>query len=360
MTKKPRRALPRMGPRHLFKNEGIHCIVDGQFGSTGKGALCAWLAGLAAKASFWVEGSIYSGGPNSGHTFYHEGEKHVLKQLPTTAVALSLIEDKPQIAYLSAGAVIDPEILFEEARRYPRVKIFVDPNAAVIDAADKAEEGTGTIAEVAGTRSGTGAALARKIRRDPTAIWGGNTYPDRPENVTTNNHFLKPEQNFYFLEVSQGFSLGINSHFYPKVTSRECTVMQGLADARIAPRHLVRTFMSIRTYPIRVGNVDGYSSGDWYSDQTELTWDDLGVEAEKTTVTQRIRRVADFSSIQLEDALRANDPDWVFINFINYIKSIGEQDAFIETIREIGERHSKRFGVIGGYGPTSADIRLIG
>jgi len=57
------------------------------------------------------------------------------------------------------------------------------------------------------------------------------------------------------MEVSQGFSLGINSEFYPKVTSRECTVMQGLADARIAPSKLAKTYMAIRTYPIRVGDV---------------------------------------------------------------------------------------------------------
>ena len=341
----------------LFEESGVHCIVDGSFGSTGKGALSAWLAAEIVKQNLWVEGCIYSGGPNSGHTFYHEGEKHVLKQLPTTAVALSLIRNQPTIAYLSAGAIIDPAILFAEARRYPQVKVYVDPNAAVVTQADKDEEQGGTIAEVAGTRSGAGAALARKIRRDPTAIWGSNNFNDCPDNVRTTRHFIHPEKSFYFMEVAQGFSLGINSHFYPKVTSRECTVMQGLADARVAPRHLAKTYMSIRTHPIRVGNVDGFSSGDWYQDQEEITWEDLGVEAELTTVTQRIRRVATFSMVQFEDAVRANDPDWVFINFLNYT-SKGEQNDLIEDIRGYFKGGDKPVGLIGGWGKHSGEIRI--
>src|SRR6187455_866807 len=113
-------------PKSLFSDTGVHCVVDGQFGSTGKGALCAWLAFRALGGNHYFRGAIYSGGPNSGHTFYHDGEKHVLKQLPTFAVATTLMGGEC-VAYLSAGAVIDSDILFAEARRYPNVKIFVHP-----------------------------------------------------------------------------------------------------------------------------------------------------------------------------------------------------------------------------------------
>ena len=67
------------------------------------------------------------------------------------------------------------------------------------------------------------------------------------------------------MEISQGFSLGMNSQFYPKVTSRECTFAQGMADARFPMPTYRRGYLVFRTFPIRVGNVDGYSSGDWYS-----------------------------------------------------------------------------------------------
>jgi adenylosuccinate synthase len=339
---------------NLFEESGIHAIVDGQFGSTGKGALAAWLAFQSHKLGIPVDGSIYSGGPNSGHTFYLGGKKHVLKQVPTAAVVLSLIEEIPQPVYLSAGAIIDKEILFEEAERYPHLRIYVHPNAAVVSILDKETELNGTIAAVAGTRSGAGACLARKIARDPSAIWSYKDFK-MPKNVVTTYHRLKPERNFYFMEVSQGFSLGINSEFYPKVTSRECTVMQGLADARIPPRFLAKTYMSIRTFPIRVGNVDGHNSGDWYPDQVETSWENLGVMPELTTVTKRERRVATFSTMQMEQAVYANDPDWVFINFLNYLNE-ERQHEFVENVREFTQRQGKDIGLILGTGPNIEDV----
>src|SRR5262245_44051289 len=158
----------------FFDLSGVHCVVDGQFGSTGKGALSAWLADYAIRTNCADDfsGAIYSGGPNSGHTFYVNHEKVVLKQLPSFAVYMYLKANKIIQVYLSAGAVIDPAVLKEEANRYPKLPIFIHPNAAVVTQEDKEAEHRGTIASVAGTRSGTGSALARKILRDPTVIAG--------------------------------------------------------------------------------------------------------------------------------------------------------------------------------------------
>jgi adenylosuccinate synthase len=330
--------------------------VDGQFGSTGKGLLSSYLAEQVTKRDNvqYFGGAIYSGGPNSGHTSYFEGRKIVLKQLPTFSVHLSLHNIRMR-TYLSAGAVIDREVLRQEADEFPNIPIFVHPNAAIVTDEDKKAEESGSIAEVAGTRSGTGAALARKVMRVPSAIARrslGNVAP----NVVIQDHRLKPERNAYFMEVAQGFSLGINSHFYPKVTSRECTVMQGLADARIAPAHLMRTYMAIRTYPIRVGNVDGYSSGDWYNDQVETDWDSLDREPELTTVTKRVRRVATFSMDQFSDACHANHPDIVFISHMDYL-SRTDQRSLLDDIKEFGHRANMRFEILMSFGPTINDVR---
>jgi len=342
----------------LFKSTGIHCVVDGQFGSTGKGALSAWLAhkALAGPPSYNFAGSIYSGGPNSGHTCYHGNKKIVLKQLPTFSVYTSH-ENLMLPIYLSAGAVIDRDILKKEAEEYSDIPIFVHPNAAIVTDEDRKAEETGSIAEVAGTRSGTGAALIRKIRREPSAI-AKNSLGNVATNVVLLNHRIKPEDYAYFMEVSQGFSLGINSEFYPKVTSRECTVMQGLADARIAPRHLARTYMAIRTYPIRVGNTDGFSSGDWYPDHDETTWNKIGVVPEITTVTKRVRRVATFSMEQFYDACHANDPDFVFISHMDYLDQ-GEQDKLMEDLDFARNQMSKRFEFILGHGPKIEHVEEI-
>lgn len=347
--------------RPLFGLHGVHALVDGQFGSTGKGALAAWLALKAKEQRAKFSAALSNAGPNSGHTFYHEGEKHVLKQLPTFAVASNLLGvDIP--VFLTAGAVIDPAILIAEANKYPDIRIYVHANAAVISESDRETEHSGTVAMVAGTRSGTGAAIARKVLRDPTAIFD-HIYRRMgwPDNIAIyRGAFTLPEwiTDRIFLEVSQGFSLGINQMFYPKVTSRECTVAQGIADAGLPPASVNRTYMAVRTYPIRVGDVDGYSSGGFYPDQYETSWDAIGQKPELTTVTQRERRVFSFSMTQFNHAVIANDPDFVFLNFLNYLPE-DEQRGIIETLHHDAGNYAARYSIIGGYGATSEDIRFV-
>lgn len=345
----------------LFENSGVHAIVDGQFGSTGKGALAAWLAQQAYKEGWPCDAVLYSGGPNSGHTSYGiNGEKHVLKQLPTFAVA-SLEYGRQIPVYLTAGAMIDPEILADEARRYPQLQIYVHDCAAVVSADDRAAEGSGTIQAVAGTRSGTGAALARKVQRDPKVVAG--EYPrffeGMPKNVRGYRGPIEWKTNRIVMEVAQGFSLGLNDpNFYPKVTSRECTVSQGLSDARLPPSAIAKVYMSIRTYPIRVGNFEGFSSGGHYPDQEETTWEALGQTPELTTVTKRVRRVFTFSEQQVSEAINANDPDYVFVNFMNYLTESGERDM-LETMDRLRDASPKWWRIITGYGPENKDIVLI-
>lgn len=345
--------------KNLIQQYGAHVLVDGQFGSTGKGALAAWLAAESYREAKLFRASVYSGGPNSGHTYYDPiGEKKVNKQLPTFACALSDFGVNVPV-YLSAGAIINPTILHEEAIRYPMLDICVHPQAAVITEEEVNAERTGTIAAVASTGSGTGAALANKIYRKPEAVWKNQDEwkLKMPPNVRTGALPLGiTYRSRVFVEVAQGFSLGINSQFYPKVTSRECTVMQGLADARIPAEHLARTYMSVRTYPIRVGNTAAGDSGGWYPDQVEISWEDLEQEPELTTVTQRVRRIATWSDQQFKEALAANAPDYVFVNFMNYLK--GDTLTFQRHIAELRDDHFKWFDTIWGYGPRSEDIQI--
>jgi len=343
---------------NLFEKTGVHVLVDGQFGSTGKGALASFLAREAVESGAIkdFQGVITSAGPNSGHTSYWGHGKIILKQLPTFAVQAHLMGYTIPV-FLSAGAVINRDQLFFEANTYPSIPIHVHPNAAVITKEAMQEELKGSIRDIASTQSGTGAALAHKIYREPEAI-AKNSLGPTPKNVVISHVRPKPDSNAYFMEVSQGFSLGINSEFYPHVTSRECTVMQGIADARIPPRHVAKTYMCVRTYPIRVGNLGTYSSGDWYEDQTETSWDELGIDPELTTVTQRVRRVATFSMRQYIDAVYANDPDWVAVNFMNYLND-ANQAELMDNLMEARALVSKDHGFIAGFGPHASQWRIL-
>jgi len=338
------------------ENGAVYAIVDGQFGSTGKGVLAAYLASLPTAR--YISRVVSNAGPNSGHTSYYKGEKIVLKQLPTFSVIRRRM-GLPIMTHLSAGAIIDAETLHHELA-VNDMQISVSPQAALINKDDQMSENdrSDPTFAVAGTRKGVGAALARKIKRDPSAAFGYWYDKDDFHEIVIGD----PPLNTYLrggtlLEVSQGFSLGINSHFYPKVTSRECTVTQALADARIAPQLLRGVAMCIRSYPIRVGNADGHSSGDCYPDQQEIGWGDIGVEPELTTVTKRPRRIFTFSEMQYTDALLANRPTLVFCNFINYLTVPMDRDIFAKMLRERAQRvlgYEPEF--IFGHGPKTEDV----
>jgi len=335
----------------LFSPTGVHILAGGQYGSEGKGLLASWLADCSIDEIIPWAGVITSAGPNSGHTSWFQNEKIVLKQLPTFAVHLHLRGWTVPV-YFSAGSIIDANILMEEHRKFPGIDIFIHTNAVVLSKKDidSERDPNSTIFAVAGTRSGTGAALARKIHRDPSAIYNNTSKRLFPYYERIVDTAYAP----YFMEVSQGFSLGINDpKFYPKVTSRECTFAQAMADARIPVTSYKKGYLCFRTYPIRVGNVDGHDSGEWYPDQNEMEWDEIGVPAEMTTVTKRIRRVATWSWQQFADSVEANDPTHVFLNFMNYFPQSNQRGFLVEHERRRNERQYK---IIYGFGPRMEDV----
>ena len=86
----------------------------------------------------------------------------------------------------------------------------------------------------------------------------------------------------------------------------------------------------------------------------------LGQEPERTTVTQRIRRIFTWSEIQYREMLRANKPDAVFLNFVNYlppdsIKEFVESKIVIPYVEEIGR---KLDFVLLGSGPYNESVYL--
>jgi adenylosuccinate synthase len=323
--------------------------VDGQFGSTGKGVFAGM---IAEEFGDEITVAMNNAGPNSGHTTYHNGNKYVLKQLPTCGVIAKAIGYSPK-TWLNAGAIVNPDILRDECAAFNIVP-NVDPSAAIIDE-DSVQMDVYTVQTLAGTGQGVGPALARKVMRMPNAIVGQQPHLLSFANIGKQLSAWHEETTF--LEVSQGFSLGINQGFYPNCTSRECTVSQALADAGYPPRAVRGVAMAVRTYPIRVGNTEN-SSGPCYPDQRELTWEEIGQEPELTTVTKRVRRVFSWSRQQFREAVMANHPDTIFLNFVNYLP-VGRLDELIDWVRDdyqdvTGERPL----IILGRGPKSTDMEV--
>ncbi len=345
---------------------GVYASVDGQYGSTGKGLINSVLAEM-----FWsrFDFVVTNQGPNSGHTSYgSKDEKIVLKQLPTFGVMASHWSTQfeharytklPDIV-LSGGAIINPAVLLDEIHKIlinNEIKILIHPCCAVINDM-RLREDTVNVAKIASTGQGIGPAIQAKLERHELNVVGHRDFNDMC--IITTAMPQQTHQNFHtFLEVAQGYSLGINSRFYPHVTARECTVAQGMADAGISPKHFRSCVMSVRTYPIRVGNTDN-SSGGCYPDQKEIQWSDLGVEPETTTVTGRIRRVFTWSKQQFIEAVTANTPDVIFLNFVNYLDPRAVDDFVQQNIvTPYTMVMNKKPIVLLGYGPKNEDVHAL-
>lgn len=323
--------------------KGAHFIVDGQYGSTGKGALAAVVARAGRKS---IEIYATNAGPNSGHTAIVDGKKIVTTQLPVGA-AVARITNGPQFdVYLTAGAIIRPPMLQHEVEAFGVVPT-VHPCAAIIEDRHVEQEQSNGSSRVAGTAKGVGAALADKVNREGN-LWG------RQDTWYGYSGIIDMHDRCVLHESAQGFSLGVNDpRFAPHTTSRECTIQQALSDARIPLSQVRKVAMTLRTHPIRVGNTKEGYSGDYYEDQTETNWIALGQPPELTTVTKRVRRVFTWSWLQYADALRVNEPDLVNVNFMDYLKP-DDREPFIRSI--VGEYkrvlpHKGQPLVLCGFGP---------
>ena len=340
-------------------------LLGGQFGSEAKGAAAAW---LIESGSMEFDAYVCNHGAQAGHTAYVNGKKYVTFHLPTAAVVDYHLarpgQPKTKPIYLSAGAVIDVDMFLREIEDVgiePHM-IFIHPMAAIItDECKAASRAPGSASQArSGVQKGVGQAIAQKVLRTGLVAkdeprlkkW---VLPDADPNFVPG--WLK--SGFRVLvEIPQGTSLSLNhSGFYPYTTSRDCTIMTAMNDAAIHPNDYGGSMVVMRTFPIRVGSIKdsdgrqlGYS-GDVYPDQYETTWESLGVEAEITTVSKRVRRVFTFSKTQLEQTLKLTRPSVIFLSFCNYCTFQQLCDIALAI-----EKASPVIKVVYQWGPTSADV----
>jgi len=356
-----------MRPLTGFEVKGFASVlIGGQWGSEGKGCAAAWAAYELAKEGRAFDIVTTNAAAQAGHTSIHKGRRRVVFHLPTASLIAQdeLGSGKAGTVYLNAGAIIDPVGFEKELNDNPfNGPLFIHPYAAVITDECKEAEGRADSGQtkIASTRKGVGEALSRKVLRT------GMVAKDHPflakftKGVVDLNRQLRVG-NSVLVEVPQGVSLSLNhSGFYPYTTSRDCTPNQGLSDANIHPQFYNGTMVTLRTFPIRVGNIveDGATlgtSGPHFYDQRETSWEELGVEAEITTVTKRVRRVFTFSMQQLVETFNICDPDYVFLTFCNYVKEKPMFDQIVASIQSASKvLMQPPPKVIYQWGPTTED-----
>ena len=343
-------------------------ILDLQYGSTGKGLLAGYLAKREKPDTVVTAWSA-----NAGHTFIdNDGRKFVHTMLANGVVSPNL-----RRIMIGPGAMMNPKSLHDEIRqcidllapdkRTMSVRIMIHENAGVITDEHRATE-EATMTSIGSTKKGCGAALAQKIRRDPdnvnvaSMVLKGTSLENLVVSIAEYNDAIDSAE-VLMIEGAQGFSLSIHHGFYPYCTSKDVTPAQICADTGVPIGRITDIIGCMRTFPIRVANrYDDKGeqigwSGPCYDDQKEMTWAEVGVPPETTTVTKLERRVFSFSEKQIAEAFRACEPTAVFINFMNYLP-VGEWGDFIGKVNRIGEQVLDRPGIVKltGYGPAEKDV----
>jgi adenylosuccinate synthase len=289
----------------------LSVVVGGQYGSEGKGAIAGY---LCTPNQFGAGVAVRVAGPNAGHSAvgFKDGKKWALRQIPVAAVTNPDAE-----LVIAAGSEVDPEVLAGEVAALDAAgykvseRLTVDPEATVITENDKAMEVHSELTKrVGSTGKGIGAARAARLMRAPGRTvdqWLEDS--ETPHNwdasldtATMINRALHNRRNV-LIEGTQGYGLGLHAGDYPYCTSSDCRAIDFLAMAGIAPWSITISLLTVwvvcRVYPIRVAG----NSGPMHR---ETTWEKLGLPEERTTVTQKIRRVGEWDGRLVRRAIVAN------------------------------------------------------
>lgn len=274
-------------------------VVGGQFGSEGKGAVCA---ALARGAGTLV--AVRTGGPNAGHTVYDDdGHRWTFRQVPVSAVVR-----RDAMLVIAAGSEVNLGVLAGELEQLDLAgyaateRLLVDGQATVLTEAHCDMEGHygGHLTQQLGsTGKGVGAARSERIWRRAD-LYGG-------EHDTT--AWLLEQYHAggrtIMIEGSQGYGLGLHAGWYPFCTSRDCRAIDDLALVGILPTAPVEVWVVLRTYPIRVAGNSGPLP---FETNWGLLEDKSGgyITPELTSVTRQTRRVGLWDGQSARAAVRAN------------------------------------------------------
>ena len=285
--------------------KSVTVVVGGQFGSEAKGKVISYLAN-----EFDI--AVRTGSPNAGHTVVKNGKTYRLQQIPATFL------NKKCVLCIGAGALINPNILEKEVKlTQTHSRLYIDPQAGIIERKHLEAESE-LVKTIGSTGKGCGAALSDRIWRTNFKLARDvlkNKFNVVDVSEIINNGINKGKS--ILVEGTQGFGLSIYHGIYPYTTARDTTAANFLAEAGISPLSVKEIILVIRTYPIRVAGPSGPIPN-------EISWEKLSKQIgksiiEMTTVTGKIRRVAEFDIEIVKKAIQINRPTQIALQFLNYL-----------------------------------------
>jgi adenylosuccinate synthase len=294
-------------------------VVGGQFGSEGKGKVAAHIT-LREN----IDICIRCGGPNSGHSVTTTDGTVVLRQIPTGYI------NPTTRLLIPSGALIDLRVIKEEIERLQvdPARLGIDRKAMVIEGMDRQFESDLKLQErLSSTLCGVGSAVSRRVLRGSEVRLAKDAVSEhlwlKPllTDVSVEANLALDKNQKVLVEGTQGFGLSLyHSDAYPKATSRDTTAAAFLSEVGLSPTLVTDIVLVLRTFPIRVA---GEQAGPLHQ---EISWETLQSESgcpwpivERTSVTNKVRRIARFDWQLAKAAVRCNRPTKLAINCLDYL-----------------------------------------
>lgn len=296
-------------------------LVGGQYGSEGKGAIAAHVANQ-------YDIHVRVGSPNAGHTIYWNGYKHVMQSIPC-----GWINPSAKIV-IGRGALLNMKQLMKELvhimQFYPSFlnRLKIDPEAGILDEKFHQQEG-GVDGEmhrrIGSTGEGVGPARVSRINRDPNEFRQFKDVAEEYglekclcENTPLYLAAAQDSGTSILIEGTQGSALSLLHSHWPYCTSIDTNAAGIISEVGIAPSRVTDVLMVCRTYPIRVHGNSGPMKG-------EISWKELSrrmgknIDPEKTTVTKKVRRIAEWDFSLFDQSCVLNAPTEIALTFADYV-----------------------------------------
>lgn len=322
----------------------VDVLIGGQYGSEGKGHITSY---LAPEYSLLVR----VGGPNAGHKVFLADGPYTHHQLPS-----GTLRSEANLL-IGAGSVLNIEHLMTEIAEcnVNSTRLSIDPRAMIISDDDIARE-AGIKSRIGSTGQGVGRAAARRIVDRGKRVKLAGDIPELAPFIHGETWEILEDAysrgQKILVEGTQGIGLSLYHGDYPYVTSRDTSASGALSEAGISAGRVRKIIMVCRTFPIRV---ESPKEGDSGPIGQEISWSTIakrsGVslpqlkKTERTSTTNKRRRVGEFDWVSLRKAATLNSPTDIALTFADYLDKQNErarryEKLTPETIRFIEEVES--------------------
>ena len=262
----------------------------------------------------------FGGGPNAGHTIYHEGQKLVTHHIPS-GVFFGIR------SIIGNGCVIDPHALLQEIKDLEAAgfdvisNLRIAQNAHIITEEHKDEDGRDE--KIGTTRRGCGPAYRDKYGRSGVHAgeysFVGELAFMKDLVIDLYEEFYNDKNIYVLCEGAQGFGIDVDWGDYPYVTSSHCTTAGALLNG-IPPQAINRVWGAAKVYETYVG-AKNFQGDDPLLEQLQ----EVGQEFGATTGRKRQTNWIDLDF--LAKSCRMNGVTDLVINKMDVMREVmGDED----------------------------------